>query len=138
MPGPGLGIFGMAVARAAEAMLRALGGAEISLVFPLLEMPNDPSAELGLTDPGVEEVRLCPVVVRTLTTAATGPRRRLEFLISAAPVQMEITDRNVASAQALFDAALGVMYAGDLLHIESVTTEYFGGTAYLYRVVAVE
>ena len=44
----------MAVARAAEAMLRALGGAEISLVFPLLQMPNDPSAELGLMDPGVE------------------------------------------------------------------------------------
>jgi hypothetical protein len=137
MPG-GSGIFGMAVARAAEAMLRALGGAEISLVFPLLQMPNDSGAELGLMDPGVEEVVLSPVVARNLATSGTGPRRRLEFMVPAAVVQAEIVERNVATAQALFDGALGVMYAEDLLHIESVTAEYFAGTPYLYRVVAVE
>ena len=128
----------MAVARAAEAMLRALGGAEISLVFPLLQMPNDPSAELGLMDPGVEEVVLCPVIARELATPGSGPRRRLEFMVPAAAVQAEMIDRNVATADALFDGALGVMYAGDLLHIESVTPEYFAGTPYLYRVAAVE
>ncbi len=137
MPG-GSGIFGMAVARATEAMLRALGGAEISLVFPLLQMPSDPSGELGLMDPGVEEVKLCPVIARELATPGSGPRRRLEFTVPATTVQAEVVERNVATADALFDGALGVMYAGDLLHIESVTPEYFAGTPYLYRVVAVE
>jgi len=101
-------------------------------------MPNDPSAQLGLADPGVEEVIFSPVVVRSLVAPATGPRRRLEFLLSGAAVAAELTTRNVASAEILFDGALGLLYDNDLFHIENVTTEYFAGTAYLYRVLAVE
>ena len=78
------------------------------------------------------------MVVRNLVAEAGGPRRRLEFLVPAAAVAAELSSRNVASAGALFDSALGVMYAGDLFHIEGLTTEYFGGMAYLYRVAAVE
>ena len=132
------GMSSAAVVRAADAMLNALGGDAVSILFPLVTMPNDPSAQLGLADPGVEEVILAPVVVRTLPTPATGPRRRLEFLFSGAAVADELTSRNVASAEVLFDSALGLLYDNDLFHIENVTTEYFAGTAYLYRVLAVE
>jgi hypothetical protein len=140
MPETGIhfGVSGIALVRAANAMLRALGGSEISLMLPLLAMPDDPSAQLGLMDPGVEEVRFSPVVVRNLPTENTGPRRRLEFLVPAAVVAAELSSRNVPSAEALFDGALGVMYNSDLFHIEGIATEYFGGMAYLYRVVAVE
>jgi hypothetical protein len=132
------GMSSAAVMRAADAMLHALGGNEVSMLFPLVTMPNDPSAQLGLADPGVEEVVFSPVVVRTLVTPTTGPRRRLEFLLSGATVAAELTSRNVASAEVLFDGALGLLYDNDLFHIENVTTEYFAGTAYLYRVLAVE
>jgi hypothetical protein len=132
------GMNSAAVMRAADAMLQALGGDQVSMLFPLITMPNDPSAQLGLADPGVEEVIFCPVVVRTMVTPATGPRRRLEFLFSAAAVVAELTSRNVASAELLFDGALGLLYDNDLFHIENVTTEFFAGTAYLYRVLAVE
>jgi hypothetical protein len=127
-----------AVVRAADAMLRALGGDGVSMLFPLVTMPNDPSAQLGLADPGVEEVIFSPVVVRTLVTPTTGPRRRLEFLLSGAAVAAELTSRNVASAEDLFNGALGLLYDNELFHIENFTTEYFAGTAYLYRVLAVE
>jgi hypothetical protein len=136
--GIGTGMSSAAVVRAADAMLRALGGDGVSMLFPLVTMPNDPSAQLGLADPGVEEVIFSPVVVRSLTTPAIGPRRRLEFLLSGAAVAAELTSRNVASAEVLFDGALGLLYDNDLFHIENVTTEYFAGTAYLYRVLAVE
>jgi hypothetical protein len=128
----------MAVVRAADSMLRSLGGAEISLLFPSMGMPEDTSAELGLVDPGVEEVTFAPVVARTLPTEKTGPRRRMEVLIPAAAVEPELSSRNVASPQRLFDGALGVVHGGDLFHIESLVTEYFAGTAYLYRLTAVE
>jgi hypothetical protein len=136
--GIGAGISSAAVVRAADAMLQALGGDQVSMLFPLVTMPNDPSAQLGLADPGVEEVVFSPVVVRTLVTSTTGPRRRLEFLLSGAAVAAELTSRNVASAEALFNGALGLIYDNDLFHIENVTTEYFAGTAYLYCVLAVE
>jgi hypothetical protein len=132
------GISGAAVVRAADSMLRALGGTEITVMFPSLILPDDPSAQLGLVDPGVEEVAFSPVVVRILDAANAGPRRRLEFLISGATVAEELSSRNVATAEALFANALGVIYQGDLLHIENVTTEYFADAAYLCRVLAVE
>ena len=132
------GISGAAVSRAADSMLRALGGTEIRVMFPLLTLPNDPSAQLGLVDPGVEEVPFSPVVVRILETTSTGPRRRLEFLISGTNVAEELSSRNLTTGESLFASALGVLYQGDLLHIENVTAEYFADAAYLYRVLAVE
>ena len=132
------GVSGMAVVRAADAMLRSLGGAEVTLLIPLMGMPDDPSAQLGLVDPGVEQVRLAPVVVRSLATASAGPRRRLEFLLPATAISEELSARNVVSAQAFFDSALGVVFDGELFHVEGVATEYFAGMAYLYRVAAVD
>jgi len=133
--------FGMssaAVIRATNAMLRSLGGDEVSLVFAAAAMPDDPSAQLGLVDPGVQQVNFAPVVVRNLPATGKGPRLRQEFLLSGSAVAEAVVAQNVASAQALFDSALGVMHNGLLLRIEGLTTEYFAGTAYLYRVVAVE
>ena len=135
---PDTGMSPAAVIRAADAMLQALGGTDISMLFPLVTMPNDPSAQLGLADPGVEQVVFSPVVVRTLLASTTGPRRKLEFLLSGAAVAAQLSLRNVPTAEALFDGALGLVYDNDLFHIENVTTEYFAGTAYLYRVLAVE
>jgi hypothetical protein len=132
------GINGIAVVRAADAMLQALGGDEVTLIFPLVNLPNDPSAQLGLVDPGVQQVTFSPVVVRSLTTPSTGPRRRLEFLISGSAVSAAVVSQNAASAEALFESALGVTYDNELFHIEDVLTEYFAGTAYLYKVTAVE
>jgi len=136
--GIGTGASSAAVVRAADAMLRAFGGTEVGLIFPLASLPNDPSAQLGLADPGVEEVILSPVVVRALLTPMRGPRRRLEFLLSATSVAAQLISRNVASAKDLFDGALGLRYENEVFHIENVMIEHFGGTAYLYRVLGVE
>ncbi len=133
-----MGVSSAAVLRAADAMLRALGGDEVSLVLPLVAMPDDPAAQLGLVDPEVQEVKFCPVVARNLPTSTSGPRRRMEFLLSGSAVAAAVVAQNAASAQTLFDGALGLSYQGDLLHIEGITTEYFAGMAYLYRLVGVE
>jgi len=140
MPETGIqfGIFGTALVRAADAMLRSLGGSEITLLLPMFQTGDNLNAQLGLVDPGVEEVPLSPVVVRNLPSANTGPRRRLEILMPAAAVSAALSSRNVASAEAFFDGVMGIVYDSDLFHIESFTSEYFGGMAYLYRLVGVE
>jgi hypothetical protein len=136
--GLSFGFGGAALLRTADAMLRALGGSAVNLVFPLVGLPDDASAQLGLVDPGVQQVPFAPVVVRNLTTTANGPRRRLEFLISSTCVAAQLPVLNMASADALFEYALGILFDNQMFHIESVVPEYFGGTAYLYRVTAVE
>ena len=124
--------------RAADALLRALGGDQIALVLPIPTETGSDSTQLGLTDPGIQQLTISPVVVRTLPAPNTGPRVRLEFLISASAVANAVDAEGAESAQALFGLALGIQHQADLFHIESVSTEYFAGTPYLYRVVAVE
>ena len=124
--------------RAADALLRTLGGDQIALVLPMPTETGSDSTQLGLTDAGIQQLMISPVVVRTLPAPNTGPRVRLEFLISASAVANAVDEEGAESAQALFELALGIQHQADLFHIESVSTEYFAGTAYLYRVVAVE
>jgi hypothetical protein len=131
------GISGMAAVRAADAMLRTLGGAEVVLLFAAAGLPADRAAELGLVDPGVEQVAIAPVIVRELTTENNGPRRRIELVAGRSAMAEQVSQRNVASAEVLFETALGVVYGGDVFHIEGFVVERFAGVSYLYRVVAV-
>jgi hypothetical protein len=129
---------GTALMRAADAMLCALGGDEVTLVLPLPASSSDISSQIGLSDPGVQQVRLTPVVVRTLPAPASGPAQRLELLVSVSAVASAVEEQGLASREALFDAALGVEYQGTLFHVESTGADYFAGVPYLYRVIVVE
>ncbi|HET8826592.1 MAG TPA: hypothetical protein VFM77_15740 [Terriglobales bacterium] len=124
--------------RAANAMLRALGGDEIVLVLPLPASSSDISAQIGLADPGVQQVRLAPVVVRTLPAPAPGPAQRLELLVSVSAVASAVEEQGLTSAEALFNAAMGIEHQGTLFRVESTGADYFAGVPYLYRVIVVE
>lgn len=124
--------------RAADAMLRALGGDEAMLVLPLPASTGDIASQIGLGDPGVQRVKLTPVVVRTLQAPPSGPAQRLELLVSVSAVADAVQEQGLASAEALFSAALGIEYQGALFRVERTSADYFAGAAYLYRVIAVE
>jgi hypothetical protein len=131
------GMSGDAAARAADAMLRSLGGTDVILLFAAAGLPAEAVAELGLVDPGVEQALIAPVIVRELTTETNGPRRRIEVLAGRTTMAPLVSQRNVASADVLFETALGIVYRGEMFHIEGFVVERFGGVAYLYRVLAV-
>jgi hypothetical protein len=118
-----------ALARAAEAMLRALGGAAVTLRFPAAAPDDLTSRELGRAEPDVITLRLAPVVLRS-----ASDKGAFELLASAAAVAALMAQRQADSAGALFASALGVEHGGVLLRILSVTPEYFAGTPYLYRI----
>ena len=132
------GIFGTALVRAANAMLSALGGNNVSLLLPAAATTSDPAGQLGLVDPGVREVIISPVVAGNLPTGNLGPRRRIEFTLPASAIEVQLPTLGLGSADDLFNAALGLIYDGDLFHIEAIVTENFAGTAYFYVVTAVE
>jgi hypothetical protein len=129
---------GTAVFRAADAMLRALGGGEITLVLPLPTSSNGLASEIGLSDPGVQQLPLFPVAARNLPTPASGPTQRVEFLLSASAVAVAAQSQGAESAQALLDAALGIVHLGKMFHIESTSADCFAGIVYLFRLIGVE
>jgi hypothetical protein len=134
----GSGIAGDAMVRAANAMLTALGGDQVSLLLPAIANASDAAGQLGLVDPGVQEIVISPVVASPLPTGTAGPRRRIEFTLPASAIEAQLSPLGMASAEILFGAALGLIYDCDLFHIESVVTENFAGTAYFFVLTAVE
>jgi hypothetical protein len=134
----GSGICGDALIRAANAMLMALGGDQVSLLLPATATAADAAGQLGLVDPGVQYVIVAPVVTRNLPTENLGPIRKIEFTLPASVLAAQLPSLGLGSVDDLFAAALGLVYDGDLFHIESVVTENFAGTAYFYVVTAVE
>ena|SRR5579864_4405135 len=132
------GISGVALVRAANAMLTALGGDQISLLLPATATASDAAGQLGLVDPRVQQVLISPVVVRPLTTGNLGPRQRIEFTMPASAITSQLSTLGMGTAEDLFNVVLGLMYGTDLFHVEMVVTENFAGTAYFYVVTAVE
>ncbi len=118
-------------------MLRTMGGEEVILLFAAAGMPADAVAELGLVDPGVEQALIAPVIVREVTADNSGPRRRIELLAGYSAIAEQVSQRNVASAEVLFETALGLVYCGEVFHIQGFVVERLAGVAYLYRVAAV-
>jgi hypothetical protein len=136
--GIGSGICAAALVRAANAMLTALGGDQVSLLLPATATASDAAGQLGLVDPGVQEVIITPVVVHILPVGNLGPRRRIEFTLPASVIAAQLPTLGLGTGEEFFDAALGLIYDADLFHIEAVVTENFAGTAYFYVVTAVE
>jgi len=134
----GSGICGDALVRAANAMLTALGGDQVSLLLPATATAGDAAGQLGLVDPGVRSVIVSPVVTRNLPTGNLGPTRKIEFTLPASALAEQLPTLGMGSVEDLFAAALGLVYDGDLFHIEAMVTENFAGTAYFYVVTAVE
>src|SRR5256885_16229200 len=102
-----MAIAGSAVMRAADALLRTLGGDQIGLVLPLPTEIGTDSTQLGLTDPGVQQLTIFPVVVRTLPAPSAGPRVRLEFLISASAGYEASWGQGARRAQSRFGLGTG-------------------------------
>ncbi len=101
-------------------------------------MASDAGGQLGLVDPGMQEVVISPVIARELTTGNLGPRRRVEFTLPASTVTQQLPVLGMAAAENLFDSVLGIIYGSDVFHVETVVPESFAGTVCFYVVTAVE
>ncbi|HXJ90773.1 MAG TPA: hypothetical protein VMS18_28445 [Candidatus Binatia bacterium] len=132
------GICGAGMRRAADALLRAMGGDSVSLMVPATAMANDAGGQLGLVDPGMIELLISHVVTRELTTGSVGPRRRVEFTLPASMIENQLAALGMGSGDDLFKAVIGLTYGNELFHIENVAPQSFGGTVCFYLVTAVE
>jgi hypothetical protein len=115
-----------ALARAAESMLRALGGTEVKLRCPVAAAKVAQARELGLEAPLTQDISVAPVVVR-----ASG--EEIELLIAPSSVAQYLQDRGQSSEQ-FFDAVLAVFFDGRELKVKSFHAEQFAGADYLFRV----
>ena len=119
---------GAALARAAEAMLRALGGTEVKFRCPAAAAKDENARQLGLDAPVTEDIAIAPGVVRT-----TG--ESIELLIAPSSISQYVQDR-AQTVEQFLDAVLAVFVDGREYALTSFRTEQSGGAEYLYRVTA--
>jgi hypothetical protein len=122
---------GAALARAAESLLRTMGGEEVTFRAPVPQEADNPTQqELGLQAPLTEDVAVSPVIMRAL---ANG----FELLVSPKSLQSVLLLR-AQTAEQFFNVTASVEAQGRTFHIQSYSTETFAGRVYLYRISVVE
>jgi hypothetical protein len=125
-----------AAIRAADVLLRGVGGRSVMLRIPATASAGDVTEQLGLAVPEFQDVELAPVVFRAArATVVEGKAAKWELLVSASAVETLIGPMGYGAAESLFGAAFGVLIDGVLMTVESTTAMEADGAAYLYRLV---
>lgn len=125
-----------AATRAADALLRGVGGRSVLLRVPATASANDVNEQLGLAVPEFQDVELAPAAFRSArATVAEGKAAKWELLVSATTVQALLGSLGYGAAEAMFGAAFGVLIDGVLMTVESATAAEADGAAYLFRLV---
>ena len=122
--------------RAADVLLRGVGGRSVLLRIPATASAGDVTEQLGLAVPQFQDVELAPVIFRSARArVAEGRAAQWELLVSPSAVETLVGSMGYAAAEVLFAAAFGVLIDGTLVTVESVTAMEAGGAPYLYRLL---
>jgi hypothetical protein len=118
----------VAVRRAADVLLRGVGGRVVMLRMPAPASAGDVTEQLGLAVPEFQDVELAPVVLER--GGATGRT----MLVSANAVNALVGSMGYSAANVLFADAFGVLVDGVLMEVEAVAETELGGAPAIYRI----
>ena len=122
--------------RAADALLRCLGGRTVLLRLPTNAVSGSDAEQLGAGNPSYEDIPLSPAIFRRLRPKMrTGNANQYELLISASSVHAQLGLVELASTDQLFTMATGIFVDGELMLIESAAEAEAFGCPYLYRLI---
>jgi hypothetical protein len=135
-----------AAVRAADTLLRGVGGRKVLLRMPAPAIAGDDGEQLGIATPEFQDLPLWPVVFRRVRAtmnpatalevgATAGKGTQFELLVSATAVGGVVGSLGYESAAVLFRDAFGVLVDEALLEVESATWSEVGGIPYLYRLL---
>jgi hypothetical protein len=120
----------------ADALLRAGGGMAVSLLVAPAAADNSNAGQLGINAPSFQQLSLSPAIFRKIRVAMQENQlAQYELLISASAVQQQVSALQLASSDALFDTAGGVVINGAQFLIESRSVSESLGQVYLYRLL---
>jgi hypothetical protein len=127
---------GCAIARFADALLRSMGGTQVTL---RLSDPasGDISSQLGLEAPTAADMQISPAAVRSIDPTEDG-KRRIEVLLSASALRVVATIYGIEDVTAWLLSMQGVLHHGIVLRIAAVKVQEFHGKECLYQLTATE
>lgn len=125
-----------AARRAADVLLRGVGGCTVKLRMSAPAVPNDVTEQVGLGLPVFQDVELAPVVLRSARmNSVDGSGAVRELLASAKGVQNALAGLNASDAVAVLSGLAGVLVDEKLMTVENVETLSIDGAPYAYRLL---
>ncbi len=122
--------------RVADALLRSLGGGSVSIRLPGVTTDASDAAQIGLSGPSFQDLPLSPSIFRRARVVMhEGEASKFEMLVSASAIEQQVSVLNLASADSLFQMALGMLVGDKLFLIEAVSSPEVFGQVYLYRIL---
>ncbi len=128
------GFRGFAMARSAEAMLRAVGGTTVHVIREAQLTGTLQQRQLGMAQPQYGDVAIGPAVVEVESQPPTSMKINVTLPARAVAIYAEAEGAGDGTAWLL--SARGIEYEKTLLRITDVKTELFAGVEYLYQVTA--
>jgi hypothetical protein len=121
--------------RAADALLRSLGGTSVKLRRASQPCGAD-GDQVGLGSGSYQDLPLSPAVFRRVRasmqeSAGCG----WELLLSASAVQEQVSAAQLDSAKTLFAEAVGLIVGTQTFLIEAISSSEAFGQVYLYRLL---
>ena len=90
--------------RAADTLLRSLGGFSVALQIPAVSAGGD-AAEIGITTQTYQQLPLSPAIFRKVRIPLSeGVPEKYELMISASAIEAQVGALQLTSADALFAA----------------------------------
>jgi hypothetical protein len=124
-----------AAQRAADALLRSLGGASVMLRLPSLPCGAD-NDQVGLGSGSYEDLTLSPAVFRRVRPKMQESTEcEWELLLSASSVDARVSAAQLDSADTLFAEGVAVIVGTKTFLIEAISASEVFGRAYLYRLL---
>lgn len=124
------------MARFADAVLRSMGGAQVTL---RLSDPSsgDTGSQLGLEASPAEDLQLSPAAIKRLEPEADG-KRRVEVIVSACSLRPLAKNYGIQDLSAWLLGMQGVLLHETVMAIVKVTVDEFQGKECLYHLTATE
>jgi hypothetical protein len=121
--------------RAADSLLRSLGGFSVGLRVPTAAAAVD-GEQLGISSPLFQDLPLSPVVFRKLRSVMVeGQTGKYELLVSSSAVAAAVSVQQVASSDVLLAMATGIVVDRVLFLIEATSFSEWQGNVFVYRIL---
>jgi hypothetical protein len=127
----------LAATRSAEALMRTLGATSVQFCFPLAASATGDGAQLGVSQPQMEEITVAPVMVR----AAQSPgefRSECELVMAASTLDQIVEQRGAGDVAGLLVQLATIRWNEQVFRVTKVDSELFAGSEYLYRLQVME
>ena len=125
--GPGASWF--TAARAADALLRGLGGGEVMLSVPAANALTDTTSGMGIDAAAIQELTLAPVLVRRCRNGVG-----VEVMVAAETLRAALGLSNDQRPEDVLGHEARITVNQVTKRILSMEAEYFGALEYVYRI----